>query len=56
MFTLSVYGVKIFLKFSKWGVVLERVTEKTYSFREFTRERDQLNDLDNPFLQQVLQQ
>ncbi|WP_369436419.1 acyl-CoA dehydrogenase family protein [Lysinibacillus fusiformis] len=33
-----------------------RVTEKTYSFREFTRERDQLNDLDNPFLQQVLQQ
>ncbi len=56
MFTLLFYSVKIFLKFSKWGVVLVRVTEKTYSFREFIDERDKLNDLDNPFLQQVLQQ
>lgn len=33
-----------------------RITEDMYSFREFIKKRDGLNDLDNPFIQQVLQQ
>lgn len=36
--------------------VLVHVGEKTYSFREFIDKRDAMNDLDNPFLLQVLQQ
>lgn len=37
-------------------LILVHIAENVYSFREFIEKRDMLNDLENPFVQHVLQQ